>query len=65
MFAPLEQERARLEQERKQVEASVPTTMVMKERAAPKEAYVLVRGLYDQKGEKVARRTPAARQLHS
>ncbi|MEC9046723.1 MAG: PSD1 and planctomycete cytochrome C domain-containing protein [Planctomycetota bacterium] len=60
VFAPLEQERARLEQERKQVEASVPTTMVMKERSAEKDAFVLVRGLYDQKGEKVTRRTPAA-----
>ena len=59
-FAPLEQERAAIEQEQKQLDGSVPTTMVMKERAAPKEAYVLVRGLYDQKGEKVARRTPAA-----
>ena len=60
LFAPLEQERAALEQERKRLEGSVPTTMVMKERAAPKDAFVLVRGLYDQKGDKVARATPAA-----
>jgi len=60
LFAPLEKERAALERERKQLDGSVPTTMVMKERATPKDAFVLVRGLYDQKGEKVARGTPAA-----
>ncbi len=60
LFAPLEQERQRLVQQQKTVQGQVPTTMVMKERATPKDAFVLVRGLYDQNGDKVARRTPAA-----
>ncbi|MCK5941324.1 MAG: PSD1 domain-containing protein [Planctomycetes bacterium] len=60
LFAPLEQRRDELERQRQAVEAEVPTTLVMKERAAAKEAFVLVRGLYDQKGDKVERRTPAA-----
>ncbi len=59
-FAPLAEERRRIAKQQKDAAAAVPTTMVMKERAAPKDAFVLVRGLYDQKGEKVARRTPKA-----
>ncbi len=38
----------------------LPIVMVMKERAEPREAWILVRGQYDRKGEKVARGTPAA-----
>jgi hypothetical protein len=37
---------------------TLPTTMVMKE-GAPREAFVLTRGQYDQPGEKVARGVPA------
>lgn len=36
----------------------MPTTLVMKERAAPREAFLLKRGQYDLKGEKVDRKTP-------
>jgi len=60
LFAPLDQERERLVKRKKDVEGKFPTTMVMKERPAAKDAFVLARGLYDQKGEKVARSTPAA-----
>lgn len=60
LFVPLDQERAQLEQQQKAIEGKIPSTMVMKERAASKDAFVLVRGLYDQKGDKVERRTPAA-----
>ena len=59
-FAPLEAERAELAARQKAVQDAAPTTMVMKEREAPKDAFVLVRGQYDIKGEKVTRRTPAA-----
>ena len=37
---------------------SIPTTMVMKEKA-PREAFILVRGEYDKPGEKVGRGLPA------
>ena len=39
---------ARLEGEVQALEASVPKTMVMKERGMPRETYTLVRGRYDQ-----------------
>ncbi|MCH2374109.1 MAG: DUF1549 and DUF1553 domain-containing protein, partial [Planctomycetes bacterium] len=41
------------------VEGSIPTTLVMKELAEPREAFILIRGQYDQRGEKVERKTPA------
>lgn len=36
----------------------VPTTLVFRERAEPREAFILKRGEYDQRGEPVQRRTP-------
>ncbi len=48
------------EKQRKEFADSIPTTMVFKELAKPKPAYLLNRGEYDQKGEEVARRTPEA-----
>ena len=36
------------------------TTMIMKERKQPRPAYVLIRGEYQNRGERVGRRTPAA-----
>ncbi len=50
---------AKLNQLRRQ-ELEVPTTLVFRERQTPRDAYVLVRGLYDQPAEQVSRRTPAA-----
>jgi len=38
---------------------SLPTTLVFREQKEIKEAFDLKRGQYDQKGEKVARKTPA------
>ena len=40
--------------------ATLPTTMVMKELPQPREAFVLKRGEYDKKGDKVERILPAA-----
>ena len=37
----------------------VPSTMIMKEKSAPKEAFILNRGEYDQPTDKVARSLPA------
>ncbi len=39
---------------------TLPTTLISKEAEKAKEAFVLTRGEYDQKGEKVERATPAA-----
>ncbi|MEL7497158.1 MAG: PSD1 and planctomycete cytochrome C domain-containing protein [Planctomycetota bacterium] len=38
----------------------IPTTLVSKENETMKDAFILNRGEYDQKGDKVERRTPAA-----
>jgi hypothetical protein len=41
------------------VPAAKATTLIMKERATPRPAYILVRGEYDNPGEQVQRATPA------
>jgi len=64
-FAP-EKERklykdyARLTQEVEAFEKSIPTVMVMEEMPTRRDAYVLIRGEYDKRGEKVTRAVPAA-----
>ena len=40
-------------------ETSMPTVMVMQERAQPRDAFILKRGEYDKPGDKVARALPA------
>ncbi|WP_428305776.1 PSD1 and planctomycete cytochrome C domain-containing protein [Lacipirellula sp.] len=44
--------------ERTEVDRNVATTLVFKEMATPKPAYILNRGEYDQHGAEVGRRTP-------
>ena len=57
---PLNSKRAETETRRRQFEQGIATTLVFRERAGePKPAYVLKRGEYDQKGEKVGRAVPA------
>ncbi|HEV3004083.1 MAG TPA: PSD1 and planctomycete cytochrome C domain-containing protein [Pirellulales bacterium] len=58
-FAPLEEHAAKLQKESTALDAAVPTTMVMQEMPLPRDAFVLVRGAYDKKGEQVAAGTPA------
>jgi hypothetical protein len=41
-------------------EARIPEAMVMEDMAKPRDTFVLIRGAYDKKGEKVAAGTPAA-----
>jgi hypothetical protein len=43
----------------KQILAAAPSSMVMQELPEPRETFVLVRGLYDQQGERVTAGTPA------
>ena len=53
----------RLEALRKQIrrlESQYPSTLVMQDRKEPRETFVLVRGRYDQAGEKVVAATPRA-----
>ncbi len=55
---PLDKELAALEKEKAGVEKKAPTTLVFKEQATPRPAFVLKRGEYDQRGEPVGRGVP-------
>ncbi|MBL8897484.1 MAG: DUF1553 domain-containing protein, partial [Planctomycetes bacterium] len=60
LFAPLEERAQRSAKARADNEAAQPTSLVMKERAELQPTYLLKRGQYDQRGEALARATPAA-----
>ena len=51
-------EQQRLQQGIRLASAKLPTVMVMKEMAEPRDTFVLVRGQYDQHGDKVAAGVP-------
>lgn len=48
-----------LRKQDKEIVAKAPTTLVFKERAQPRDAFILRRGQYDIRQEKVSRKTPA------
>ena len=48
-----------LAKQRNRLEQAIPSTLVMEERSQPRQAYFLVRGEYDKKGEKVFPAVPA------
>ena len=52
------QELKTLRENRAAVDRDIPLTLVWKERAEPRKAFVLKRGEYDQRGDEVTRRTP-------
>ncbi len=51
---------AKVQEDKATFEKDLPTSMVMSEMAEPRETFVLIRGQYDQNGEKVTPGTPAA-----
>ncbi len=55
----LREELAEVRQQRDELDAKIPTTLVWKETAQPKPAYILLRGEYDQHGDERPRMTPA------
>jgi mono/diheme cytochrome c family protein len=60
VFDPLHTQLAQAEQDRKQIDDRIPTTLVFREKAGDvKPAYMLNRGEYDQRRDKVGRATPA------
>jgi hypothetical protein len=60
IFTPLHQEIATFVKQRDAIDKSVPTTLIFKEKQGePRPAYILKRGEYDQKKDKVGRATPA------
>src|SRR5579871_3906989 len=56
----LKEELAKLRQARAELEKRIPTTMIMQEMPKPRETFLLVRGQYDKKGEKVTAGVPAS-----
>ena len=59
VMRPILAEKAPLEKERTRVESTVPITFVMRDMATPRETFVMERGQYDKRGEKVTRGVPA------
>ncbi|HUG89978.1 MAG TPA: DUF1553 domain-containing protein [Planctomycetaceae bacterium] len=51
-------DKTRLDAERETIEKQTATTLIFRERAEPKPAYILLRGAYDKHGEQVERATP-------
>ncbi|HWB07753.1 MAG TPA: PSD1 and planctomycete cytochrome C domain-containing protein [Pirellulales bacterium] len=49
----------KLKAEQGQLDKAVPTAMVMREMPSPRETFLLVRGQYDKRGEKVSPSVPA------
>lgn len=60
LLDPIRQEIASLEKARADVEGAIPLTMVTAEMPQRRDAFVLVRGQYDKKTDKVEAGTPAA-----
>jgi len=56
----LTREIATLHEQLDELTNQIPTTLVFRETDQPREAFVLLRGQYDQHGEQVIRETPAA-----
>ena len=59
IFQALEKEKESLLSEKKAVEQSIPRSMVSRERAEPRDTFMLYRGEYDKPGEKVSADVPA------
>ena len=60
VFEPLRSKLEELERTRKEQSDQIPTTLIFREKAGePKPAFLLKRGEYDQRGEKVGRAVPA------
>jgi hypothetical protein len=58
-LAPLHRQLADIAAERARIEQQTPVSLVSQERSEPRPAFVLKRGEYDHKAEKVDRATPA------
>jgi hypothetical protein len=59
VFDPLLAQIDGLTKQRSDLDASIPSTMVMADMASQRETYVLIRGAYDKKGQKVTAGVPA------
>ena len=60
VFDPLHAQVGEAEKKRKEVDGAIPVTMVSAEMAQRRDAFLLIRGQYDKKGDKVGPGVPAA-----
>lgn len=58
-FGPVQQQVDTLTKERTDLDAAIPTSMVMQDLAQPRKTFILKRGEYDQPGEEVSAAVPA------
>ncbi len=58
-LAPVQQKLTPLVKQRDDLDKQIPTTLVYKERGDTRPAFILKRGEYEQRGDKVERATPA------
>ena len=56
---PLEAEKAPFEKEKEEIEKNTPFTFVMADLPKARESFVMIRGQYDNPGEKVSRNVPS------
>lgn len=59
-WQPLANYRASLVDQKRVIDEAVPTAMIMQDLPQPRETHILLRGQYDQPGEKVTAAIPAA-----
>jgi hypothetical protein len=59
LLGPLRQQIAGIEGERGKLEARIPVTYIFRDTPKPRQAYILKRGEYDQRGARVDRAVPA------
>lgn len=58
-YAALRAKIAEYDKEKKNIDAAIPATMISGDLPQPRETFVLIRGAYDKKGEKVDRGVPS------
>jgi hypothetical protein len=59
LFDPLKAQISLLTKERAALDAAIPSTMVMADLAQPRDTFLLIRGAYNKRGEKVTAGVPA------
>jgi hypothetical protein len=59
-FTAYEKRIEELEKQKRELDAKIPASLVMEDMPKPRDTYILIRGQYDKKGEKVEPGLPAA-----
>ncbi len=59
VFGPLHTKLADLQKQKTDIDGAIPATMVMADMPQPRETFLLIRGAYDKKGEKVEAGVPS------